>query len=595
MNKRVLSVILQIIMVSGALGLSAVPAAAQPSENPVRAYITSAPAASSVEEKADGLNEYGLFLGTGSGYDLEGGVTRAQAVTMVLRYVGAMTEEYNSAAAVFTDVPKGHWADGHIGKAVKLGIARGVSGNTFEPERAVTEQEFKTFMLRAIGYTDANLFNCNELAYNCGMSDSVVFNIPADDFNRGRMVEICWRTLWAVRADGVTVMENLGIKTQNGVTAQNTASAADTSGEYSLEMSLLRKIEKSADANGKNFMYSPFSIKMAFMMAANGAEGETKTEILNAFKIGDPDKYNETAKALIEETGKSKEFKLNIANSIWFNTDYYHLPDVAFAENYKQTVAKYYNAEAREVNNSNAVNTINNWISDKTNKKIENVISQPDFLAALVNTIYFKADWQNPFDKISTRKADFTDKNNTVKQTDFMRQRDHFGYFENERLQMLSMRYKGSDISMYVFLPKGGVGVTADDMQLALGSMDFREVIVEMPKFKTEFSISLNEIINELGVKKAFDETCMDFREVMLTGVPAADSVYISKVLHKSFIEVDEKGTEAAAATAIIMAAGAMPDIEEPKQFIADHPFIYMIRDDSGGEILFMGQYAYVE
>ena len=286
MYKNILCVLLSIAIIAG--GISSFPAVAL---------------SWTLEEKTTMLNQLGLFFGTGNGYELDGQVTRAQAVTMVLRYVGVMTLEYNSAAAVFEDVPENHWADGNIGKAVKLNIAKGTSEKTFEPEEPVTAPEFVTFMLRAIGYSGVDLENCIELALECGVLAQDTLQ-PADaGFNRGDMVAVCWQTLDAKRVNGMSVWKFLGFFALDSYVFSDESVISDESiisDEFEFNLSLLKKIESSDDGKEKNFMFSPFSIKMAFMMAANGAEGETGDEILKAFGISDLNKYNETAKKTIE-------------------------------------------------------------------------------------------------------------------------------------------------------------------------------------------------------------------------------------------------------------------------------------------------------
>lgn len=530
-------------------------------------------------EKAEELNGYGLFYGMDGGYELEGSVTRAQAAAMALRYVGAITREYISASRTFSDITMEHWADGVIGKAVDLGIARGTTETTFEPEKLVTANEFITFLLRAIGYSDVTLENCSELAIECGM-----LNTPyiTESFTRGDMVDICHQTLSAVKPDGVMVKVYFGYERESNPETDALVTA----------MSMLEKIQASKDAQDKNFMFSPFSIKMAFMLAANGAYGETREEILSAFGIDDLDKYNLTAKKIIEDASAGEGFELNIANSIWLNTD---TADTRFSDEYKKAVSDFYAASAGEVDNSNAVKTINDWISGQTNDKIKDMLSTPDFLAALVNAVYFKADWQSPFASEATAADDFTDKNGDAVQTDFMQQTGYFQYFESESLQAINMPYENSDISMYVFLPKNDIELNAINMSdVFLYPGESERVYIKMPKFKTEFDLELNDIMAQLGISKAFDAGAAELKDVMFTDFPENENAFISSVLHKSFIEVDEKGTEAAAATTILVSTtSAVTD--EPMEFIADRPFTYLIRDNANGEILFIGQYSYVQ
>lgn len=345
--------------------------------------------------------------------------------------------------------------------------------------------------------------------------------------------------------------------------------------------------------NDKNFMFSPFSVKIAFLMAANGAEGETKEEILKALAISDMDEYNLESKKIIEDINKNGDIIFNVSNSIWYNKEYNR--NAKFSEKYKTDVLNYFGANAGEVTLTNAVKTINDYISDKTNERIKDVIDDPKFLAALVNTIYFKADWWRQFEKEATREDYFTDRNGKKSKIDFMNQTAGFNYFEDDDFQMLEMGYKGADVSMYVFLPKGEAELTANIISNALENKTGETVFVKLPKFKTEFGDDLVDAMKALGIKKAFDRDCRDFQNVMFEGIDPSHSVYISDVIHKSFIEVDEKGTEAAAATVILFAESAAVERIEPKIFEANHPFTYLIRDNENGEVFFMGQYSFAE
>ena len=531
-----------------------------------------------LEEKADRLAGLGLFNGTNNGYDLDKTTTRAQAVTMVLRFVGPMTMEYNSASAVFSDVAPDHWADGTIGKAVKLDITTGTTPTTFDPERTVNAREFVTFFLRTIGYTGVTLDNCETMALNCGV---IIPEFELEGtFNRGGMVQICWQALEATCADGRIVRELIGLGSFE---------------ELRTEFALFDQIKAAQNGKKSNFMFSPLSIKMAFMLLANGSEGEVQQEILDFFGVEDLQEYNQTALNLINAGKNSNGFQLDIANSVWLNTD--RAGAANFTASYKKTVGDYYLAQAGLVNNNNAVRTINDWASANTNGKIPNLINDPEFFAALVNAVCFKADWRREFSPNATYKANFTNADNRTQETDFMRQTDYFNYFESDKIQALEMPYKNSDISMYVFLPKSGETVEPWDVSQALsGRMSNEEVIVKLPKFTSEFSAELKDIMLALGVKTAFYPTNMEICDVMFEHVSPRRSIYVDAVIHKTFIQVDEEGTEAAAVTAIMLQdASAAPRQEPPNEFTADHPFVYMIYDNENKTVIFMGDYSYAE
>ena len=353
------------------------------------------------------------------------------------------------------------------------------------------------------------------------------------------------------------------------------------------EYKLLEKMPQN-----ENFMFSPISIKHAFMLAANGAENETQKEILDFFGISDLNKSNSEFKETIESLTKSGI--ISIANSVWLNTDCTG-KNIKFNDKYLENIKKYFDAKAKEVTNKNAVKIINDWVKDKTKGKIDSIIKDPEFLAVLVNAIHFKADWKRPFKKESTHKRAFMDKNGNETQTDFMQQKGNFNYFEDSELQLLEMKYKNTELSMYVALPKPGKEVTEKNLQKAMENKKSECVDIKLPKFKTETSLELSETMKKLGIQKAFNEYCPDFCNAMFKNVPKNLTAYISKVFHKSFIEVDEKGTEAAAATAIVMECTCCAFEREPicREFNANRPFKYLIKDNKSDEALFIGEQTF--
>lgn len=339
----------------------------------------------------------------------------------------------------------------------------------------------------------------------------------------------------------------------------------------------------------QNYMVSPFSIKMALAMAANGASGETKEEMLNVLRINDLNDYNAFAKEILKRLNEKDTIEFKAANSIWLNTDYYPENNVTFKDSFRDTIVDYYEGVSVTVNNDNAVSSINNWISRQTDGLIENVISDPEFLAALVNTIYFKGAWAVPFNENLTAAATFTDRNGKQSEIDFMHDTDYYQYYENDEMQLLSLPYEDRNIEMLIVLPKG------EDMPVLTNgifdSMQFVRVDLSLPKFETEYFTDLSDTLKKMGMPRAFENNAQ-FAEEMFVNSP--DPIKIDSVLHKTKIEVDEKGTIAAAATVISMGAGS-PMPTEPIDFHADRPFLYLIRDSVSGEILFMGEYAYAK
>lgn len=345
----------------------------------------------------------------------------------------------------------------------------------------------------------------------------------------------------------------------------------------------------------KNYMVSPFSLKMAMSLAANGADGTTKDEILTAFGIDNLDSYNTAAKELIERYEGTSSVKLNVANSIWLNKDVAG-KDIKFTDEYKKLVSEYYKGTASEEDAKNIAMKINSWVEKKTNNKIKNLLPEGDakFLSVLVNTIYFKGEWAEQFEEYATKEEDFTDRNGKVEKTDFMHKTERYRFYEDENMKMVRVPYKGGKTAMYLVLPTNEDKM---DIATALDNMNSYEIRLSFPKFKTEYSLSFKEILKHIGIEKAFEKWEAEFDEVMFKGVKEGENVYVDDVLQKTFIEVDENGTEAAAATAVIMneATSIGPSMEEIKEFKADRPFIYFIRDDVTHEVLFIGEYAFTK
>lgn len=376
----------------------------------------------------------------------------------------------------------------------------------------------------------------------------------------------------------------------------------------------------------ENYMFSPMSIKMAMAMAANGSSGETLAEIVDTLGIDDIDEYNKLAKETIERTRAEGEFDydaynaliekinsgedtdeeyeqyikmekelneyesspLRIANSIWINRDREKELGCTpkFKPEFENIVREYYDGESKVVGNNDAVEKINDWVSEKTAGKIPSIIDNPNFLAALVNAVYFKGKWLYEFNEYSTKPDTFTNADGTEVQTDFMNlYEEYIDYYSDSKVQGVRLPYT-SDMSMYIFTDDGSI----KNYEPYLDNMNRTYLNVSIPKFKIEYMKTLNNILKDMGIDKAFSEEIAEFYDICTDDI----NVYIDKVLHKTYINVDEKGTEAAAVTAITMDATITAIIEtpEPIEFKADSPFTFIIRDNISGEIIFIGRVA---
>lgn len=350
---------------------------------------------------------------------------------------------------------------------------------------------------------------------------------------------------------------------------------------------LLEELKKSED--GENLFFSPTSIHMAFSMTYNGADGETLEEMANVLHIKDFNKeeVNQANASFLSKT-LEKDFSatLNIANSLWIQKDY------PFLEEFVTKTKDYYLAEVREMDflDKKSLDEINGWVEKKTSGKIKKLLDQirPDTVAYLINAIYFKGDWEYPFEESQTFEDDFHLADGEKKLHPFMSQMREFPYFEDDFIQGIELPYKDNELSMIVLLPKEGKTLADLRKQLSFEQWNswlsqFQETQgrILLPKFTTEYSVTLNDALINLGMPTAFTGLA-DFSQMVEN-----DGVYIDEVRHKSFIEVNEKGTEAAASTSVAIVETAAFDQFEME---VNRPFFFAIKDNESGMILFMGE-----
>jgi serpin B len=356
-----------------------------------------------------------------------------------------------------------------------------------------------------------------------------------------------------------------------------------------------------------NLFFSPASISTALAMTYAGARGETATEMANVLHFTLPqERLHPAMGGLLHEMNAAHEgYHLSLANALWMQKDLIVLDDFMNLEKAS------YNAAVYGVDFKGATEqtrqTINQWVEGQTANNIKDLIIpgafNKDTRLVLTNAIYFKGDWQTQFKKEDTKNEDFHKSSTQTAKVTMMHRADGFNYYENIAFQALEIPYKSKELSMIVFLPKSRDGLatfeqslTADDMQQWLGQLrPASNVIVTMPKFNMETQFMLNVSLQTMGVKQAFDRVKADFSGMVQRDEMLRDgNLYISAVIHKAFIDVNEEGTEAAAATGagmgVSVCAGCGPP--PPPVFRADHPFLFLIRDNKSGSILFMGRVA---
>ena len=345
-----------------------------------------------------------------------------------------------------------------------------------------------------------------------------------------------------------------------------------------------------------NIFFSPFSISTAMAMVYEGAEGKTAKEIKSVFGFPkyDNSRRNQYSNLLSEINKKDKKYALKTANALWAEQDF------NFLDKYLTTVEEYYEGKTTNLDFKNEPDAsrliINNWVEDKTNDKIKDLLPEGviDSLTRLVltNAIYFKAKWLTQFDANKTSDEYFRvnpDKSIKVPMMQPTSQKSIFNYTQNKDLQILEMPYVGEDLSMLILLPLDDDiealenSFTIEKLTEWKKSLRKRRVKIYIPKFKFKTKYSLNETLSDLGMPTAFTNSA-DF-----SGMTGTKDLKIDKVIHQAFIEVNEEGTEAAAATGI--GVGMKTSMPPPTPiFKADHPFIFIIQQKETGNILFMGR-----
>ncbi|MDH4155948.1 MAG: carboxypeptidase regulatory-like domain-containing protein [candidate division Zixibacteria bacterium] len=349
---------------------------------------------------------------------------------------------------------------------------------------------------------------------------------------------------------------------------------------------------------GSNVFISPASAAIALAMVYNGADGLTKDEMqqalqLQGFTLEDVNAANAVLKTAL---AADPTVVLSVANSIWMRHDF------DFREDFLERTRLYYDAAVERLDfaDPEAPKIINAWVAENTNQRIKKIIgaiSRRDIMF-LINALYFKGMWTHPFDTNHTHEGDFTLLDGNRKKHPLMQQTGRFGYFATETFQAISLPYGNGRSSMLVVLPGAENGLeqfqkdlTAENWEqwrLALRPGMEQEGTIVLPRFKLEYERTLNDALIAMGMKAAFHPAAADFRGMWM---PKPDSnIFISLVKQKTFLEVNEEGTEAAAVTVVGMAlADAVMDTPPPFEMIVDRPFFCAIVDNKSGLPLFMG------
>jgi serpin B len=386
-----------------------------------------------------------------------------------------------------------------------------------------------------------------------------------------------------------------------GWTQEGIQEVVNANNKFAFE--LYKELDKSEKGN---VFYSPYSISVALAMTYEGARGKTAEEIKSVFHFPENSVLRPNSAAIYNDINEGSDtYELRTGNALWVQRDYPLLQD------YLATVEKYYGGKAANVDfvkeTEKSRQTINAFIEEQTNNKIRDLIP-PGILNAmtrlvLTNAIYFKGTWEWQFDKSDTRKDDFKITPDNIVKVDMMYMKPDkakFNYADLEKLQILELPYKGGKISMLILLPKQGEdfdyetgkvvisNYTLEDIELSAEKLaEYKSQMKEtkldgiyLPKFEFETKYFMRDTLMEMGMPAAF-------RNADFSGMVEGEGLQIDQVIHQAYVKVDEQGTEAAAATAVIMAQ----TVAIPRNvFRADHPFIFIIQERETGNILFFGR-----
>ena len=406
---------------------------------------------------------------------------------------------------------------------------------------------------------------------------------------------------------GAMVMAGVAVRVQGGKTVDANSTQANeaviqaATANNRFGFDLLTRLRQQ----GGNLFFSSYSISTAMALTYTGARGQTADQMARVLHWCDgngrtgawsPAVLARSLGAAIADQnrrGVQGNYELVVANALWGHKDF------TFLDDFLQTNETHYGGRLQSVDFAgdpeSARVTINTWVEEQTRKRIQDLIPKGviDEMTRLVltNAIYFKGDWARPFAKDGTLNAPFKLGGNRTVDAPMMNQTGPFNYAEGPDLQVLEMPYKGDELSMVILLPREADGVakveqglTYDTLTAWLAQVRSHEVVVTIPRFKLSGQLSLAGTLRSMGMTDAFSGGA-DF-----SGMTGRRDLFISAVVHKAFVAVDEKGTEAAAATGVVMKLTSVGPRTRPVVFLADHPFMFLIRDRVSGAILFVGR-----
>lgn len=384
-----------------------------------------------------------------------------------------------------------------------------------------------------------------------------------------------------------------GVQATSVLARKTDATFTETQMRFCVEL-----FKAAASEKGENILLSPFSVSLALAMTLNGAEGNTKTQMENILCGGfDRAALNEYLHTYTAGLPNGEKARLVPANSVWFCDD----GRIEVKKDFLQTVKDYFSSEVfKETFDDLIDDKINSWVDEKTEGMIKKLIEEvdPDTVMFLVNALTFDAEWKDIYDEYATREGlDFTNADGKVVKADYMYSGEDV-YITDGSAEGFIKPYKGGRFAFAALLPKEGMpideyikGLTAEGLAETLENKKTAIVTAATPKFKSEYGISLVDVLKALGMPDAFEPGIADFTSMADSEV---GQLYIGDVIHKTFIEVDERGTKAGAATAVVMKAESAMD-GEIHNITLDRPFVYMIVDTENNIPIFIGALTNME
>ena len=399
----------------------------------------------------------------------------------------------------------------------------------------------------------------------------------------------------AVNLTGCT-MEVQAKDLMDGITP-NQVNALDDLGSQNADVTdFAIRLFKASEESGKNTLISPLSVLCALAMTANGAEEETLAQMEEVLGMT-TEELNLYLYSYMQNLPQGEKYKLSLANSIWFTED----ERFTVNQDFLQTNANYYGADIYKAPfDKQTLKDINNWVKQNTDEMIPEILDQipAEAIMYLVNALAFEAEWSEIYEKHQVKDGEFTKEDGTKQDVKFMYGSEGT-YLEDEKATGFMKRYKGGKYAFVAMLPNEGVSVSeyiasldGESLNALLANPQYATVHTSIPKFETEYKVEMSEILKSMGMTEAFDMYNADFEGL---GTSTGGNIYISRVLHKTFISVGEKGTKAGAATVVEMKDGAAAEPQEPKEVYLDRPFVYMLVDCENNIPFFIGTMMDVE